>query len=313
MKLGFSFEDRAGRLVSTRAGKVAAVVLLLLATAAPSFSGDVIERIIAKVNGRLILQSDLDGEVRCSALLAGRKLAEAEATPVEVQRSLDRLIEHEFLRGEGAVVKPTNPDAPAVQQKIAELKAEDARHRVPASASAGFSASAGADSGVATPAVPLADFPAVAKDEAEWQARLASYGVSEAELAQYLAADFDLERVVEARLRPGLQVGEDEVERYYTGELLPKLREKNIAPAPLAQVAPKIREILTERALNRTLDAWLLDLRHEGDLWVDPAFAAVAAPVTSPAASPAAAPRVAPVAAPLSGTSDSPTGQGGSR
>ncbi len=235
----------------------AGVAVLVLALASPAFSADVIERIVARVNGRMILQSDWDREARCGALLAGHSLAEVQASPEESRQALDRLIEHQLLHGEGILLKPTAVDAPEVKQKIAEAKLL---------------------------AIPAADgkVSATASDIA-WQARLAGYGVTEMQLQQYFAVALDLERVVEVKLRPGLRVDDDEVERYYTQELLPRLKP-DAEPAPLAQVAPQIRDILTERAINQALEAWLQDLRRDADIWIEPSVARSSAQAASVAA-----------------------------
>ena len=236
----------------------AGMMLLMLAVTVPAFSADVIERIVARVNGRMILQSDWDREVRCSALLAGRSLAEAQASPEEARLALDRLVEHQLLHGEGILLKPTTVDAAEVKQKIAEAKLL---------------------------VIPEADRKGLATaGGAAWQARLAGYDVTEMQLQQYLAIALDLERVVEVKLRPGLRVDDAEVERYYRQELLPRLRP-DAEPAPLAQVAAQIREILTERAINQALEAWLQDLRRDADIWIEPSVARSAAGAAGVAAS----------------------------
>lgn len=226
--------------------RVAGALVALLLAAMPALAGDVIERIVARVNGRIILQSDWERELRCGALLAGHPLAQAKASPGEAREALDRLIEHQLLRGEGKLAKATQADGAEVKQKLAEVKTALG---VPAEDAQGHA----------------------------WQAMLAAYGITEAQLAEHLATAIDLERLVEARLRPGTKVDDAEIQEYYTAELLPRLQQAGAAAPPLEQVAPKIRELLTERALNRELDVWLRDLRQDAEIWVEPSLAGATA------------------------------------
>lgn len=52
-----------------------ALMLLLSAFARPAAAGEVIDRIVATVNGHIILQSDWDQGLRYEALLSGRPLS----------------------------------------------------------------------------------------------------------------------------------------------------------------------------------------------------------------------------------------------
>jgi hypothetical protein len=51
------------------------------------------------------------------------------------------------------------------------------------------------------------------------------------------------------------------IESYYNQELLPQLRQSGAEKVRLADVTPKIRELLTQQKMNELLVAWLQDLR----------------------------------------------------
>ena len=68
-------------------------------------------------------------------------------------------------------------------------------------------------------------------------------------------------RLVDARLRPSVTVDSKSVESYYSEELLPQLRQSGGQDVPLAEVTPKIKELLTQQKINQLLTAWLQDLR----------------------------------------------------
>src|ERR1035437_810631 len=82
-----------------RAQKIVGVVALALLVSAwmlPSArAGEVIDRIVARVNGHIILQSDWDEALRYEALLNGRALN--QFTDDDRRAVLDRLIDQELL------------------------------------------------------------------------------------------------------------------------------------------------------------------------------------------------------------------------
>ena len=62
----------------------------------PARAGDILDRIVAAVNGHVILQSDWEDAVRYEAFIAGR--AADQSSPEERKAALDRLIDQELLR-----------------------------------------------------------------------------------------------------------------------------------------------------------------------------------------------------------------------
>jgi len=66
---------------------------------------------------------------------------------------------------------------------------------------------------------------------------------------------------VDARLRPNVIIDSKSIESYYNQELLPQLRQSGAEQVPLAEVTPKIKELLIQQKMNQMLVAWLQDLR----------------------------------------------------
>jgi len=69
--------------------------------------------------------------------------------------------------------------------------------------------------------------------------------------------------LVDSRLRPNVVIDSKSIESYYNQELLPQLRQSGAEQVPLAEVTPKIKELLTQQKMNQMLVAWLQDLRSE--------------------------------------------------
>lgn len=219
------------------------VLFLLVAAAAKpaALAGDVIDRIVATVNGHMILQSDWDDAVRFEAFVEDRPLA--QLTDQDRSRVLDRLIDQELLREQAQGVEAPQPPAEEVNQRLQELQTQHA-----------------------------------ATSPSAWQAALARYGLDEKQLAARVANDIATLRQVEARLRPSVQIDNQSIESYYRETFLPKLRTSGAQDVPLAVVFGKIREILTQEKVNQLFSSWLQSLRAESKIHTSVAASSPPAP-----------------------------------
>jgi hypothetical protein len=75
-------------------------------------------------------------------------------------------------------------------------------------------------------------------------------------------------RLVEARLRPVVQVDAKSIEAYYRDQFVPQLKHSGASDVPLAEVSAKIRELLTEQKVSELLVSWLQTLRSEGQVHI---------------------------------------------
>lgn len=209
---------------------VVALVLGVMAgtfTATPARAGQVIDRIVATVNGRIILQSDWDEALSYEALLSGRALS--FFSDEDRRAVLDRLIDQELL---------------AEQMKSASFKhasEEDA-------------------------AAEIAEARKLHPDAATaegWQALLARYGITEKALTDHVEQQLDLMRLVDAHLRPAVQIDSKSIEAYYRDKFVPQLRQSGSGDVPLADVSGQIREILTQEKVSELMASWLQSLRAE--------------------------------------------------
>jgi peptidyl-prolyl cis-trans isomerase SurA len=222
-----------GEFFTKRESTVVAVALLLLMAGSPlARAGEVIDRIVATVNGRILLQSDWDEALSYEALLNGQGLT--QFTDDTKRAVLDRLIDQELLRG--------------------QIKAADFDHATEAEA-----------------ATRLAEarklYPA-AETEEGWKAVLAQYHLTEKDLLTHVQRQIEVMRLVDAHLRPSVQIDSKTVEAYYREKFVPQLRESGAGEVSLADVSGKIRELLTEQKVSELLVSWLQTLRSEGDVRV---------------------------------------------
>src|SRR5581483_6191733 len=159
----------------------------LLCLASLMRAGEVVDRVIATVNGRAVLESDLDDEVRYECFMSGRPLNEVSAA--DRKEAFDRLVDQELLSGQmrTADFKPAGDDEVAAQ--MAGLKAQ---------------------------------YP-ITHAEQSWGAALASYSLTEATVREHVAREISQLKLVDARLRPLIQVDPAEVETYYRQQFLPRV------------------------------------------------------------------------------------------
>src|SRR5215472_8638987 len=102
-----------------------AITVLLLASTPLLEAGEVLDRLVATVNGHPLLESDWADEVRYECLMSSRPLA--EVTSRDRKAALDRLIDQELLREQirSSDFKPVS--AEEIEKQVDYLKAEYAR------------------------------------------------------------------------------------------------------------------------------------------------------------------------------------------
>lgn len=206
---------------------IAALVLFGSFLGRPAAAGEVIDRIVATVNSHIILQSDWNDALRYEALLSARSLR--DFTEEDRRAVLDRLIDQELL---------VEQMKSALFRRASEVEA------------------------AAQVAQTRSLYPEAATDDG-WKAVLAGFGLTEKELVSHVQQQMDLMRLVDAHLRPTVQIDSKSVEAYYRDQFVPQLKQTGAGEVPLAEASAKIRELLTEEKVSELMVAWLHSLRSE--------------------------------------------------
>jgi len=216
----------------TKVTMLAAILLASCWQASPAVAGEVIDRIVATVNGQIILQSDWNDGLRYEALLSARTVGDFNSE--ERRAVLDQLIDQELL---GEQMNSALFKHATEQEALAQV------------------------------AQARALYPEAATEDG-WKAVLARFGLTEKALVSHLRQQLDLMRLVDAHLRPTVQIDSKSIEAYYRDQFIPQLKQSGAGDVPLEEVSAKIRELLTEEKVSELMVSWLHSLRSESKVSV---------------------------------------------
>jgi hypothetical protein len=216
-------------------GQTTSVVAPTLAAAptdqsAQSAARVALDRVIAVVNGDLILESDLDEEARMAAFQPF-----ADRTHATREQLIDRLIDRHLILQQ-IRLQPQQPIADA--QLDAELSA--LRKSIPECAAC--------------------------ESDAGWQRFVEAQGFTLDELRDRWRQRMEVLRFIEARFRMGIRISQVEIDAYYKKTLLPAYREERAKPPAEETIADRIQEILLQKQVDKLLDDWLTSLRAQGSV-----------------------------------------------
>lgn len=199
------------------------MVLVLWATGFAAHA-EIVDRIVAVVDGRVIAWSAAMAEANYQAFRNGEepvRALEGEALGKIISQMIDQsLLEKEMDRSLFSTPLSNVPE---------ERAAETAKR-----------------------------FP----DHEAYLNALARYGLSEGELIQRLRLENVILLFVEDRLRPQAHVEPADIEIYYRETLLPQISKEGQGSTPaFSEVSAGIEQVLVQKEINRLLDEFLAQLK----------------------------------------------------
>ena len=203
------------------------LALVLMAVTSCASAADSLDRIVATVNRQPILSSDLDDASHFEAIQQAKTPTALDADRRAV---LNRVIDRELIRQQ--MQDTYTPTKELVDRQISELRAQ---------------------------------FPSV-KSESQWNDLLASYQLDEAVLRDDVTLRLKVVNFLEVRLRPTVRVDQEEVSEYYEKTLVPQLKAANASIEPLDKVKSQIEEVLLQKKMTEVFDAWVANLRSQGNI-----------------------------------------------
>ena len=198
-------------------------MLLLVLLASLTCRAEIIDRIAVVVGKAVITESEILREIRLTAFLNGEPL---NFSPVAKRKTAERLVEQRLINNEiGASLYPL-PGAAAAQEMLKQI--EDR-------------------------------FPS----PAFYQEELLRVGITEDELKAHLARQLATLSFLDFRFRPGIQIDDDEIRKYFAERLTPELKKaKPGGEFSLNDYRSQVQEALVGERMDKASDAWLKQARE---------------------------------------------------
>jgi peptidyl-prolyl cis-trans isomerase SurA len=202
---------------------------------APSGVPVVLDRVVAVINDVVILESDVDEEMRF-ADLQGPGLQSGKSAE---QNALERLIDRDLIMQQ---INATQ--SPMVQPSPEEVKrqVDSLRVQIPQCAEQHC------------------------QTDAEWRAFLKARGLTEQEVEDHWRERILILAFIQSRFGAGIRISQPEIEDYYQHNLVAEFARRKLPPPPLATVSSRIEEILLQQQVNTFLQEWLEGLKQEGSV-----------------------------------------------
>ena len=186
--------------------------------------GEIIDRIAASVGNRVITASDLDREIRVAAFQDGVK---ADFSAARKRATVEAMVEQKLIRTELANSRYPLPDPAELAPAIEQFK--------------------------------KAHF----KDDQQYRAALAEYGITEEDFKELLLWQRTLLLFIQLRFETGVQLGAQEVEEYFTKTVKPAAEAAHPGqPVSLEDYRDQIERKLTGQRADQQMDIWLRDVQN---------------------------------------------------
>jgi peptidyl-prolyl cis-trans isomerase SurA len=195
--------------------------------------GTILDRVVAVVNGDVILESDVDEERRFESIQPYR----GSTAEFSRERAVRRLIDRTLILQQAAL----EPGMPIPDQ---DLDAQLAKLRN--------------------------DIPTCAEyhceTEAGWAKFLSDRGFTVEEFRERWRKRMELLRFTEVRFRNGISISDDEIKTYYEQTMLPEYARQKVTPPKLETISKRIQEVLLQQQVGNLLRDWLKSLRAQGNV-----------------------------------------------
>jgi peptidyl-prolyl cis-trans isomerase SurA len=197
-----------------------------------SVRSEILDRIAVSVGTRVITVNDIAREIRVTAFLNGVK---PDLDAANRRATAERMVE----------------------QKLIQQELEDSRYPVPS----------------ASEIDPiLADFRKKHfASDAEFQHALTDYGITEQDVKASLLWERTLLEFIEVRFRPGVQVGDQEIQDYFDTVVAPAARVAHPGvPVALEDYRNQIEEKLAGQRVDQQMNGWLESVRKRTEVVFHP-------------------------------------------
>lgn len=229
-------DRRANRRLGTIATGLACLLALQLAAQTPSARPVLLDKVIAIINGDVLLQSDLQAEMDMAALQP-LSVPPGQNT---LRRAADRLINRTLILQQ---MKQQQFVAPVSEEEV-DKSLQELRKELPS----------------------CARYHCMTEDG--WAKFLAAHNLDPAEVKARWMQRLQILAFIDARFRAGIRIPQADIENYYQKNFVPQFEKEDLKPPPLSSVSDRISEILLQQNVNVLLRQWLQSLRAQGSVQI---------------------------------------------
>ena len=193
--------------------------------------GEVLDRVVAVVNGELVLESDVEEEKRFAIFQPLRNPNAEFSRAMAIERLINRTLILQQL-----ALQPQPP----ITDEALDTELKQLRKDLPECRAYGCETDAG------------------------WQKFVADQGFTMPEFRERWRHRMEVLRFIEQRFRMGIRITPAEIKTYYDGTLLPQYAKQKVAPPKLDAISDRIQEVLLQQQVGSLLGDWLKSLRAQG-------------------------------------------------
>ena len=205
------------------------------AVPAPTHAGVLLDRVVAVVNGDVVLESDVEEERRMAAF---QPISSPEGNTAR-DKAVERLVNRRLLLQQSQLQPQHAVTEADIDAQIDQLKKE-----IPACKQARC------------------------ETEAGWTQFLAAHGVTSNELRSHWRERMEALQFIEVRFRSGIRISRTEIEDYYNKVMLPAYAKQKVKAPPLQKLSDRIQEVLLQQQVSGLLSDWLRSLRAQGTVQI---------------------------------------------
>lgn len=202
----------------------------------------VLDRVIAIVNGDVLLESDVREEMRVAALQPITVPPGQNTEENAARRLIRRALILQQMRAQLQINYKVSDEE--VKKSLAELRTQ----------------------------IPLCRQIHCATVEG-WKQFLKDNGLTEEEAEDRWRQRLEILKFINLRFGTGIRISRQDIHKYYDATVVPAFEKMKEKPPTLDSVTPRIQEILLQQQVNSLLRDWLTSLREQGSVQIlDPAY-----------------------------------------
>lgn len=204
----------------------------------PEVGGTTIDRVVAIVNGDLVLDSDVNEEERFEAIQPFRAPSNPNGESA-YDRTVERIINRELILQQSKLQPENAVSDSDLDKEIANLRK----------------------------GLPECKQLHCETDEG-WTRFLAAHGFTPDEMRNRWKQRMEVLAFIEERFRMGIRITAADIKSYYEKTFVPEYQKRGGTPPKLEAVSDRIQEVLLQQQVSNLLNDWLRSLRAQGGVIV---------------------------------------------